>query len=117
MSAYKPGRSWQQKDRIQGLLFDGAMFLANIDLLGSISDTPLVEFSDRRIGLLLGAGVLTQFVGAILKKGPLDRASARIGTTILYGLQFAGLCLCHRYFTSLYGFLRSGSDLIPCRRL
>lgn len=70
------GQSWQQEDRMQGLAFDGAMILANFYLLGSIRTTPLEEFGDLRIGLFLGVGVITQFIGALLKKGPLQQ---RIG--------------------------------------
>ncbi len=66
------GRSWLQQDRIQGYLFDAAMILANFYLLRSIRTTPLEEYSNQSIGLLLGAAVLAQFLGALLKKGPLQ---------------------------------------------
>jgi hypothetical protein len=68
-----PGRPWQQPDRIHGFVFDGATILANFYVLGSIIRSPIEEFSDRRIGILLGLGVLSHFVGALLKKGPLQR--------------------------------------------
>lgn len=73
MRSREIGRSWRQKDRIQGLLFDGAMFLANFYLLGSLTRTPLEKFTNQNIGLFLGAGVLAQLLGALLKKGPLQQ--------------------------------------------
>ena len=72
MHSNEIGRSWQQKDRIQGSLFDGAMILANLFVLGSIQMTPLEEFSNLSIGIWLGVGVLTQIIGAVLKKRPLQ---------------------------------------------
>ena len=69
-------RLWQQKDRIQGLLFDLTMIIVNFYILGSIHRTPLEQFSNLTIGILLGVGILTQFSGALLKAGPLQQ---RIG--------------------------------------
>jgi hypothetical protein len=78
MSPTQSGRSWQQSHRIQGLLFDGAMFLANLYLLQSLDSIPIERFGDRRIALLLGLAVIAQLLGAWLKKKPLqERMKAR----------------------------------------
>ena len=76
MSSNVFGRWWQQNDKIQGYLFDGAMILVNFYILASIRRTPLEKFTDLEIGILLAAGVLTQFLGALLKFGPLQQRFA-----------------------------------------
>lgn len=71
------GRSWGQPDRIHGLLFDGAIILANFYVIGTMAGSPLEEMGDRTIGLWLTAGTVAHLLGALLKKGPLQ---FRIGT-------------------------------------
>jgi hypothetical protein len=62
----------RQPDQIHGLLFDGATLLTNFFLVGTILASPLEEFSDTTIGLLLALGIVAQLLGALLKKGPLQ---------------------------------------------
>lgn len=70
----------QQPDQIHGLVFDGATFLANFYVLGTLLSSPLEEFSDKEIGLLLGLGIFIHLVGALLKKGPLQQRLAEFDT-------------------------------------
>lgn len=72
MSSTKSDRFGRQNHKIQGLLFDGAMFLANLYLLQSLDSVPIERFGDRRIALLLALGALAQLLGAWLKKRPLQ---------------------------------------------
>lgn len=39
-------RPWQQPDKIQGLLFDGGMLLANFLILGTLNQVPISDVSD-----------------------------------------------------------------------
>lgn len=55
------------------MLFDGAMLLANFYLLESINSRPIEAYTERQIGILLGAAALAQFLGALLKKRPLQQ--------------------------------------------
>jgi hypothetical protein len=71
MRSTPSSRPWLQPDRIQGLVFDGAMFLANFYLLGTLLATPIDEIGNQRAGILLGLGVLAHLLGALLKKKPL----------------------------------------------
>ena len=66
------GRSPLQPDQIQGFVFDGATFLANFFWLDALFGTPVDDYDDRTIAALLAAGVLTQLLGVMLKKGPLQ---------------------------------------------
>lgn len=66
-------RPWQQPDRVQGWWFDGGMLLANFLILGSLNQVPFTELSDWRIGVFLSLGILTQLLGAWLKKAPLQQ--------------------------------------------
>lgn len=72
MDSNQTAKSWQQPDKIQGLIFDGATFLTNFVLLSFIGSTSLETMDDAKIGLFLGIGVLAQLAGALLKRVPLQ---------------------------------------------
>ena len=71
-------RRFLEPSQIQGFVFDGATFVANYFWLDAFFETPVEAYDDGTVALLLGAAVLTQFFGAVLKKGPLqERLQAR----------------------------------------
>jgi hypothetical protein len=71
------GRAWPQPDRAHGLIFDGGIFLASFLLLRYMLSTNINEYADRQVGLWLVIGLISHFLGALLKKEPLqDRMEA-----------------------------------------
>lgn len=61
-----------QPDRIHGLVFDGAFFLGYLVWLRSYGNN--IEYlPDKTIGLVLGIAIITQFLGAWLKRGALSQ--------------------------------------------
>jgi hypothetical protein len=58
-------------DRVRGFIFDLAVLAGNIVFTVSILDRS-ENLSDRNIGYLMLAAVITQLLGAVLKAGPLQ---------------------------------------------
>ncbi len=58
-------------DRVRGFVFDLAVLAGNIIFTVSILDRS-EDIPDRDIGILLFAAITTQFLGAVLKAGPLQ---------------------------------------------
>ncbi|MFC1922143.1 hypothetical protein ACFLY4_02550 [Chloroflexota bacterium] len=57
-------------DRVRGFIFDLAVLAGNIVFTVSILDRNQ-DLPDRTIGILLGVGIATQLLGAVLKTNPL----------------------------------------------
>ena len=102
-------RPWPPPDRAQGLLFDGGMVLANFIILTSLNQVPVTNFTDVRTGFLLGLGILTQFVGAYLKKGPLrQRIEAAADQQASYRENVLG---CHSFIHFIFFLLAAAMAL------